>query len=248
MFSARTNQSGKLKAIFELIFSNVNDSVLTISKSGIETELTTINNATIRVALPAEVFESYVYTYDEPMYVGIGSHVNGFFKGLKNKSAITLTISKPFTLEVRVLYSDDHSISYIIAFTCAQNVSPAPTYDYDLSKYFTISTTAFNSICKSFSKVEHIDITVLSGQLIFSSELSGIDSKRISFGTEDTSQQQIYYKKFKSGIFLRLGKLASFATKPIKVCVHENKPLMMLAESSLGVIKVTVNTDDIDYY
>jgi len=245
MFSARTNQSGKLKALFEILFSNGQDFVLVVSKSGIETELNTINNATLCVALPAEEFDSYNYTYDESMYVGLGSHVNTFFKSLKNKSVITLSISKPYTLDIHLLCSDNHSITYSASFMCAQNVSPAPTYDYDLSKCFELTTTAFNHMCKAFSKIEFVDVTILSGQLVFSFELAGIDSKRWTFGIEDGSQKLVYFKKYKSDIFIRLGKLSSFANKNIKICYEVGKPLMLLAESSLGVIKTTINADEL---
>jgi hypothetical protein len=245
MFKARTNQSGKLKALFEVLFSNAQDVMLTISKTGIETELPTLNNATIRVTLPAGSFEKYEYTYDEPMYVGLGAHVNAYFKSIKKKTAITLAIEKPLTLDVLLNY-DDHDATYSVTLTCAQNISPAPTYEYDLERCFVINTSTFSSMCKSFSKTSTVDVKKLFGQLFFSFELSGIASRSSIFGKYDDAQQQMYFEKFKSDSFIRLEKLASFANKLIKVCVEKDSPLMILAESSLGVIKVTMSPNDTD--
>lgn len=246
MFSARTTQSGKLKALFEVLFSNTQDVILTISKVGIETELTTINNSIICVGLPAEGFDSYEYSYDEPMYVGLGSHVNNFFKSMKNKTPVTLSITHPYKLDVKIQCDEDCSLDYSVSFVCAQNISLSQTYDYDLSKCFMIPTTMFNSMCKSFSKTDNINILKNSGQLMFSSELSGISSKVLTVGQKDTTQKP-YSKKFKSDSFVRIGKLSSFASKPIKIHVEVDKPLMILAESTLGIVKVTMSNDDIEF-
>lgn len=245
MFSARTTQSGKLKALFDVLFSNTQDVMLTISKSGIESELITINDVNICASLPADKFEAYEFTFDEPLYIGLGSHVNTFFKSLKNKTVVTLSITKPYTLDV-CLSCDDCSITYSASYTCAQNICPIQVCDYDASKAFSVSSSMFNSMCKSFSKTATISATKSEGQLSFSFELPGIASKTLTFGHKDTAQQSSYFCRFKSDSFVRIGKLSSFATKPIKICAECNKPLMILTDSTLGSVRVAMSTDTED--
>lgn len=242
MFSARTKQSGKLKALFDVLFSNTQDVMLTISKTGIESELTTVNNATICVSLPAEGFDEYTYTYDEPMYIGLGSHINAFFKSLKNKTIVTLSIVKPYIFDVCL--ECDCSILYSAQFMCAQNICPSFQSEYDIAKAFMVTSAMFNSMCKSFSKTTTINVKKCEGQLSFSFELAGIASKTLVFGEKNEKNNQSYFCQFKSDSFIRIGKLSSFASNPIQIYAEEKKPLMIVAESTLGIVKVTMASAD----
>lgn len=246
MFSARTTQSGKLKALFDVLFSNTQDVMLTISKTGIESEITTINDVNICVNLPSDKFEEYEFTFDEPLYIGLGSHVNTFFKSLKNKTVVTLSITKQYILDV-CLVCDDCSITYSASYICAQNISPLHAHDYDTGKAFYISSAMFNSMCKSFSKTNTVLATKSEGQLSFSFELAGIASKTLTFGHKDQTHQPSYVCRFKSDPFVRIGKLSSFASKPIKMCAESDKPLLILTESTLGTVRVAMSTDNTDY-
>ena len=246
MFSARTTHSGKLKALFDVLFSNTQDVVLTISKSGIESELTTINDVNICASLPAEKFEAYEFTFDEPLYIGLGSHVNTFFKSLKNKTVVTLSITKQYILDV-CLTCDDCSITYSAAYICSQNICPVPKCEYAMTRAVSVSTSMFNTMCKSFAKTTTVLASKLEGQLSFSFELPEIASKKLTFGNKDISQKSVYFCRFKSDSFVRIGKLSSFASKPIRICAEVDKPLMILTESTLGTVKASMNAaDDID--
>lgn len=243
MFTARTCHSGKLKALFELLFSNTQDVVLTISKDGIISELSTVNNAIIYVDLPSTGFDEYIYTYDEPMYIGLGAHVNSFFKSLKNKTTVTLSINKLYTLDV-TLNCDDCLITYSASFICAQNIYPIPITNHDVKNSYQITTNTFNAMCKSFSKAApEINVTKTQGQLSFTFALVGIASKSITFGSLDVSDQETFFQQFKSDTFIRINKLTSFSNKTIRLCVEDNC-LIIIAESAMGNIKVLLNVDD----
>lgn len=243
MFTARTCHSGKLKSLFEVLFTNTQDVVLTISKDGILSELSTVNNAIIYVDLPSTGFDEYVYTYDEPMYIGLGSHVNGFFKSLKNKTTVTLQISQLYTLDV-TLDCDDCLITYSASFICAQNIYPIPIGDYDIHNSYQITTNTFNAMCKSFSKAApEINVTKTQGQLSFTFSLTGIASKSITFGTLNVTDQDTFFQQFRPDTFIRINKLTSFSNKTIRICVQYNS-LIIIAESILGSIKVLLNNKD----
>lgn len=242
MFSARTIHSGKLKALFEVLFSNTTTVCLTLSKDGICSETTTTNNSLICVQLPATCFDEYAFTFDEPQHIGLGSHINGFFKSLKNKTRVTLGMTKPCTLDISA-DDDGCSIAYSAAVICAQNISPAPTYSYG-KEGICISCANFNSMCKSFSKSNSLDVSKRDGQLAFSFELVGIASKTLSFGQKE-KDSSLYYQQFKSDAFVRVGKLASFAEK-IRLFVESDLPLLIEATSPLGVVKIFMNACQVE--
>lgn len=237
MFLAKTNHSGKLKALFEVLFSNTTTVCLTIAKDGICSETATTNNSLICVNLPASCFDEYAFTFPEPQHIGLGSHINGFFKSLKNKTSVTLGITKPCTLDIGA-EDDGCSIAYSAAVICAQNISPAPTYEYEKDG-IAVSCANFNAMCKSFSKSNALDVLKRDGQLSFAFELVGIASKTLSFG-DKTSDSSLYYQQFKSDAFVRVGKLASFAEK-ICLFVECDLPLLIEATSPLGVVKIYMN-------
>jgi hypothetical protein len=238
MFSAITNHSGRIKALFEVLFSNTTTVCLTISKSGICSETSTTNNTLICVQLPASCFDEYTFTFDEPQHIGLGSHINGFFKSLKNKTRIILAMTNPCTLDIST-EDDGCAIAYSAAVICAQNILPAPTYIYDNSG-IAISCANFNAMCKSFSKSNSLDVLKKDGQLAFSFELVGIASRTLTFGEKEKSASELYYQQFKSDAFVRIGKLASFA-ETIRLFVQPNSPLLVEANSVLGVVKVYMN-------
>lgn len=247
MFTARTIYSGKLKALFEMLFSNTQDVVLTISKNGIVSEITTVNNSIIHVDLPYTGFDEYVYTYDEPMYIGLGSHANNtIFKTLKNKTSVTLAITQPYTLDVTIPREDCLTTSSV-SFISAQNIYPIPIGVYDIENSFCITTNTFNDMCKTFSKgAPVINVTKTQGQLSFNSALVGIVSKSIEFGSIDTHDQSNFFQQFKSDVFIRINKITSFSNKTIRLCVEDNS-IVVLAECPLGTIKVLLNPYEEEY-
>jgi Proliferating cell nuclear antigen, N-terminal domain len=237
MFTAKTSYSGKLKALFEVLFSNATTVCLTISEVGIKSESLTTNNALICVDLPASCFDQYAFTFPEPLYVGMDSHINQFFKCLKNKTIVTFSILHPFTLDIEIESTvDDSSMKYSAAVISAQNVAQIPATIYECEGV-EISSSNFNQMCKSFSKSPLIDVTKRDGQFLFSFELAGISTKTLSYGKK-TSDPFLYFQTFKSDSFARIGKLSSFVSTPLKLYAQKDKPLFVEAKSPLGTVNV----------
>jgi hypothetical protein len=240
MFLAKTISSGKLKALFEILFSNMSTVILTISKDGIYSEMITTNKSLICVNIPSTCFDEYVFTFSESQHIGLGAHVNTFFKTLKTKTLITLSMNESYTLNV-ISEDDGCTTSYSAAVISAQNISPAPTYTYE-SEGIKITCANFNAMCKSFSKTPYLDVVKKNGQLSFSFELTGISTKTLTYGKKNESSE-IYFQQHKSDAFVRLNKMASFADEII-VYVEQNKPLAIEATSSLGNLKTFMKIDD----
>lgn len=96
MFKAVTKYTGLFMSLFEIIFLNMTTADFTIDKTGMFLEHLTTQNILIYVFLPAENFEEYMFDEEEPIHVGLGQHINKeFFKSIKNKDVITMSITKP---------------------------------------------------------------------------------------------------------------------------------------------------------
>jgi len=246
MFVAQTSYAGKLKALFEVLFSNMSTVCLTIDARGIRSEILTNHNMLICVDLPAECFDEYSFEFDEPQYIGLGSHVNHFFKSLKNKTVVKFTIDKPFVLDIEIKYTvEDYVISYSSNIESMQNIASCPIETYDCEG-IAISSSNFNQMCKSF-RTTLIDVTKRDGQLLFSFEIAGISSKKLEFGKKQPEDTSLYFNTFKSDYFVRIGKLASFVTEPIKIYAErspdgEDKKLMIEAISSIGTVRIFMDS------
>lgn len=245
MFLAKTTYSGKLKSLFEVLFSNTDTVCLTIDGRGITSEKLTTNGSLISVYLPAGSFDEYVFTFDEPQYIGLGNHINAFFKTLRNKTTVTLGISTPFTLDIIVSAKEEDGCleSNSATVISIQNVAPAAVYEYS-KDYTVVPCSNFNTMCKSFSKSDVLDVSKSKGQLSFSFELAGIASKTLTFGTK-TSDNDLYHRQFKSDVFVRIGKLASFADQ-IRIYAESDKPMLIEAISPLGTVKVFMDASDLN--
>ena len=245
MFIAKTSYAGKLKALFEVLFSNMSTVCLMIDEWGIHSEILTTQKLLICVDLPSEYFEEYFFDFTEPQYIGLGSHVNQFFKSLKNKTIVKLSIDKPFVLDIESKSTvDDCLVTYSANIESTQNIASCPIETYQCEGV-AISSSNFSQMCKSF-KTPFLNVTKRDGQILFSFELQGMSLKTLEFGKKHPEDTSLYFNTFKSDNFIRLSKLSSFVTEPIKIYAErssltgEDKKLMIEAKSVIGTVKIYI--------
>ena len=75
MFYAKTKHANKLKVLFELLFNNLKTACFTIDKNGMHLNSTTTINLMLEVDLHASQFDEYVFTFEEPLHIGIESYI-----------------------------------------------------------------------------------------------------------------------------------------------------------------------------
>jgi hypothetical protein len=248
MFLAKTICSGKIKSLFEILFSNVSTVKLSISKNGIYSENETNKKNLIIVDLPAEGFDEYVFIFAEPIHIGLDTHVNTFFKSLKNKSTLTMSIANidnlTINFEVKSL-TDDCVIYNSETVVSEQSTKELEIINYDCEG-ISISCTNFSCMCKSF-KSQFINVTKQNGQLMFSFEISGISERMSRYGKRVDEDVSLFHKTYSADVFSRINKLASFANEDIKIYAEQSntstigKPLMIQAKCLIGTIKIIIN-------
>jgi len=238
MFKAVTKFTGRFKSMFDVIFQNMTTADFTIDKSGISLEHFTTQNILISVFLPAENFEEYIFEKDEPIHVGLGQHINKeFFKSVKNKDIITMSMSKPYIFEFEKKSTTNDSVqSLSVSIGDTQNITPIG-HDIFTSKPILIAHNIFTDWCKSISNTPTIDVTKNRGQIQFIFD-TGRSIKMLTTGKEDKNDMELVHQQYYSEQFTRTSKMSSFVSEPIEIRLEKDKPLYFLCKSQIGVMKI----------
>jgi len=239
MFNAKTKYAGKFKALFEVLFQNMTSACFTIGKKGLRLEHKTTQNIVISVFLPADQFEEYTFTDPEPIHIGLGGNINKeFFKYVKNKDIIIMSITKPFIFDFeRENTSDSCQCKLSMSIETIQNITPF-THDTYTCDPVPISASSFNHLCRSFTPTSTINIMKSGGQVSVSND-TGISSRTVIFG-DKTNDTEMNYQTFYTEQFSRISKLSSFINKPIDAYVEQDKPICLKCTSDIGYVDVYI--------
>lgn len=242
MFFAMTTHANKLKALFELLFNNLKTVCFTIDKDGLHLKSKTTINLMIEVDLHADLFDEYIFNFDEPVHIGMESYISKSFKTMKNKNVVSLSITNPGFMTIGVKSTCKHNFEYNleIATESVQNVSLAPLHAYSTDSKTEIPACRFSDMCKLIKSISDFTVTKERGVLKFSCSTPDIYSESFQFGQEDKSDNTLVHYVQKSEQLFRMSKMVSFSKDPSKsidVYSEKYKPLMMSCSSEIGVIK-----------
>lgn len=245
MFRAVTRYAGKFKSLFEVLFQNMITARLTIDKKGIFLEEYTNQNILISVFLPAEKFEEFTFNDDEPIHLGLGNHINKeFFKSIKNKDVIIMTINNPYVFEFEKRNNNDESVQTLSTKTeSIQNITPMNHPEFT-SLPIKIKSSDFNQTCKSFN-APTLTVTKDKGCINFSFD-TGRSIKTLKSGKEDLTNLALIHQTYYDEQFTRINKISSFVTEPIEVFMEADKPLYLLCKSSIGNMKIFIYEQSTD--
>ena len=222
--------------MFELLFQNMTTACFTISKQGMTLETVTTQNILIKVDLPKECFEEYIFDEDEPLHIGLGIHINHFFKTVKNKTSIEFSIKQPYVFDIKVASKTDNCMVSLSAnIESVQNIAPEMVERYDTPPVEIVNTD-LSKMCRSFKA--QVYVTKKCGQLEFSCTLEHIYKKNFLFGKAVPDDISLFHQNYNADQFARISKAASFVNQPIKVYAEESKPLLFDCSSEIGNMKV----------
>jgi hypothetical protein len=237
IFKAVTKHSGKLKTLFEVIFSNMTVANWKIDKKGMFLEEMTNQNLLMNIFLPAESFQEYFFE-GETMYIGLGNHINKeFFKSVKNKDVITMSMTEPFFFNFEKI-NQQISQSLCVSIQDIQVITPAIFPSFQTS-FIELLGDNFNQLCRSFTSYI-VNLTKKNNQIEFSFD-TGRSIKKLICGTLDELNPVLIHRSFSSEQFSRISKIHTFTNSPIKVFYEENKPLCFICESLIGCLKILIH-------
>jgi hypothetical protein len=250
-FYAKTTQSGRIKALFELLYTNVHTVCLAISSTGITSEHVTTNNTAISICLPASAFDEYRFTFDDVQYIGLGTHINGFFKGLKNKTNVEFSMNKPIDVFTSMILSicvnsveTDCSMTHSATVMDAQNIAPLPNIQYTCEKV-RITNPNFNSLCKALTKTSVVALSKYHGLLSFSYELPGVSKLVLQFGQTRADDRSICSYMLQSDTLCRIIKMSSFAKDGVDIYFESTiKPIRVHSECDIGTVDIFIHAND----
>lgn len=242
MFYAKTKYALKIKTMFELLFNNLKMICLTIDKDGIRLNTKTTVNIIIEVNLLAENFDEYIFTYDEPLHIGIESYINKSFKTMKNNNTVILSVPQQDS-RLYITVEDKNSFAYDLDVKTAtsQNVSSSSLYTYSPESVTHIPSGRFGDLCKLIKNTPDFTVTKEYNVLTFTCTTPEIFIEKFHFGEKDTTNNELIHSKYKSDQLFRITKIISFAddvNKLVDVYMEEGKPLVISSSNNLGEIKV----------
>ena len=242
MFYAKTKHANKLKALFELLFNNLKTTCFTIDKNGMHLNSTTTINLILEVDLHASQFDEYVFTFEEPLHIGIESYISKLFKTMKNKSTVSLSILNAGVLLVKVKSTGKDEFEYTleVATESVQNVSLCNLHSYTPESRTSIPVSRFSDMCKLIKPITEFSVTKEKGLLKFTCRTQDIYAESFKFGREDETDKILVHHIHKSDQLFRISKIVSFSkdqNKVIDVYVEKDKPLMISTMCEIGIIK-----------
>jgi hypothetical protein len=242
MFKAVTKYTGHFKSLFEIIFQNMTTADFTIDKTGMFLEQHTTQKLLISVFLPAENFEEYMFDNEEPIHVGLAQHINKeFFKSVKNKDTITMSITKPYIFDFEKRADNNDSVqSLSVSIEDTQNITPI-IHDEFNSKPILIVSNIYMDWCKSISNTTIIDVKKDMGQVRFIFN-TGRSKKTLTLGKEDKNDMDLVFQQYYAEQFSRISKMSSFVSESIEIKVENDKPLYFLCKSPIGTMKIFMYT------
>ena len=245
MFKAITKYGGKFKAMFEVLFQNMTTACFTIDKSGLFLEHVTTQKIIISIFLPSDSFDEYKYEEAGPIYIGLGSNINkDFFKYIKNKDVIIMSITKPHIFDFQKENSDGDGLQALeVSIENIQNITPINHPKY-ISQPTQIISPYFNQICRSFTSPV-VTITKENGKIIFSLQ-TGVSKKTLTFKQAENVDNQLIHQSYYSDQFNRISKVSSFINNPVNLYIEQNKPLYLECTSNIGIMKIFIKPKDDD--
>ena len=238
MFYAKTRYSNRFKALFEILFQNMTTACFTINDTGMFLESTTTQNTLFKLSLPKELFDEYKFEGEE-IHIGLGAHINQFFKTIKSKTVIEFSITQPFIFDVKVVSKNDNCVMMISAnIENVQNIAPE-ALDIYVKEPINIASTDFSKMCRAFKT--QVYVTKNENQMEFSCAIEHIYKKNFVFGKANSDDKNLFHQNYSAEQFLRICKISSFVNQPIKVYAEEGKQLLFACESEIGVLQVFLN-------
>lgn len=251
LFSATTNHVNKFKSLFELLFHNMMPVCFVIDARGFHFKTPTSQNVVINVHCPADKFTSFEFNANEPIHMGLGLHINHFFKTAKTMSEakffitdqdLNIVFSPGKQIEKKIF--DDHCVTTMSTkIETIQNVGMACENECEeTTPSCRIMPVNFSKLCRSM-KQHYVDVTYKNGTLEFNSTVDAIFSKKTRFGTYDSSNLTLVHQQHAVDHFVRVMKIASLARDHITVYMNPDRPMTLYCESEIGTIHIYLTSE-----
>lgn len=249
MLELITTQGSRLNSLFELAFLNFPPASLMFNKDGVY--IKGERQLTFDVFLPKESFESFIYTFNEPMTKIVQENLFSGTVKLMKKNNVVLRIndSEPNIIEVKITSDKvpDGTFTSKIVVEEGQNISRKNQCEY-LKPPIVINSQKFSDIWKVIkSYVGSVIIEKQHSQIKFLCKTENISEESFTFGVENLKDHELHSVEYNTSLFNGLQKLSSFAQGKgsISLYLEKDLPFCIKASSLIGDLNVYFTLNDI---
>jgi hypothetical protein len=236
-FRATTKYAGKLKILFEIIFANMTVATWKISKEGMLLEEKTKQNLFMRIFLPAECFDEYVFNGNSSLNIGLSSNIGReFFKSIKNKDVINMYTVGDFDL---VFEKKNLTTTHSLQVTTSDFIVIQRSFPTYTSTPVELSGSDYSQFCRSFPTTT-LSITKQYGEITFSFN-TGRSVKKLQCGVLNREDLAIIHREYYCEQLSRLSKMNSFSSTPLLIYYEDDKPLCFIAKNPIGTMEIVID-------
>lgn len=249
IFKVKTTEGYAIKALVEILQSNLKSFSLEVSNEGIKI-LRADDNMTILVHLflQADNFVSYSFRSSQPLHLGINpTFLHKMVKTIKKKESVELyiTTAEPTKLYIQVYNAKGGkgTESNIVV----QNSLPIQEVEVPTGyrRPITVVSSEFQKMLKGLASIgTQICVKANNGVVTFSSDSGNVMGRSISFGEENDDEEiQGYDSVFKTIRLTKLQKLSALSERIFVSHGTNALPLCLRTDvSHLGKITIYIKS------
>lgn len=255
LFKAFTNDASSFKTLIELIHINLNESCITLDKTGISmTNSNTESKVMLNFFLNADGFEEYIFNYKEKEEIGINfKYFYKLLKSIKKKDSLEIFITKenPTKLGIKTISKaqSKKTVSYInTANLRSVMVTDYPDIDKIYKKFIIIPSNSYSDMCRILSAMETtVVISASETQINFKCQTGEFIERIITFGENfDVEEDVIFEEKFLTETLTRIQKISGLNPE-LKVYIQKDYPLLFQTSvGTLGTISIYAYANSTD--
>ena len=254
-FVAKTHEGYVIKVLSELLSNNIKVGCFVVSKQGISFRMTdTVMRVCIDIELNAENFDTFNIENDQKILLGINmTHLRKMLKPVKKKESIEFMKKNSTTDELSIkICPKETNGKTTISFIKIQEIQTIDmTLPSEYDDYVSIPASDYQKMCKDMDSIsQDIEIKATKSTIQFTSDMTGIYSRSILFGTPLTNQEEdvVYLQHFESERLSNLSRMSGLGTSTssiIQVFSKTGLPILFKTNvGSLGKMRIFVKSKE----
>lgn len=247
LFNATTNNAHTIKILSEIIYNNIKNICLEISKHAIKiTAINSLNTILLDIKLSAKNFNKFVLNSNEVSYIGINaSHLYKMLRSIKKKDTLRLFIDEKNMHEIGIEITSKEKervcTSYIAIIREQIKIIEIPDGYTNSSLIFTHEFSKAIKDLQSIGKTIRINSNL--AKINFESNINGLFKRVISFDGTETDDN--YDQIFSTELFSNIVKISGFS-KTLNIYIKNDSPLLIKTNiGTLGKISIYIKPNNI---
>lgn len=238
LFRAKTKNSSTIKTLIELIYNNIKESYITLSKKGIYL-INTDRKLLFEFTLFSHQFDEYEFNHKTDLDICLNfTHLYTLLRNIKKKDILEIFMEEKEKVGIKTITDNKKTISFITTNDGRKINIPSPIKMY--TSFIVVPSNAYSDMCKSLNNIDTV-VRVQAGnnQIAFHCEIPDLFSRTVVFGKElEKDEDYTYDQQFLTESLTRIQKIAGLAIT-IRVSAKTNLPLLLQSDiGDIGLLNI----------